>query len=217
MDKNKLRPDLQGIVNKFVDLSVEHCALKKNLNAQEEIVDLFNMNANKAQERLDKLIPAVEKYYENKEREVRNLKRQIRNLEDEKEIIQCDKTIIEEKHREEMGNLNKKYQNELMNLKKKYDEEINELKILVDSQKITIKKLTEEIKKNGDFVHPALYETITGGNKKRPKSKKKTAQVFDWPSLDIELSQSDKNNETVVEKKRRKLYTPSEEPIVDLD
>lgn len=34
------------------------------------------MNANKAQERLDKLIPAVEKYYENKERQVRDLKRQ---------------------------------------------------------------------------------------------------------------------------------------------
>ncbi|XP_074113658.1 uncharacterized protein LOC141536809 [Cotesia typhae] len=173
------------------------------------------MASNRAQKQLDKLIPEVENFLEYAKKKIKKQKNRIRQLEDEIEITQCENSLAEEKHREEINNLTKAHHNQLENLKKNYEGEIKRLQLTIESQKKSIDKLTVQAKKNSNFDHPAFQ--VPFKPLKKAKTKKSTAQAFNWPSLDVEVSQSIKNPEEDTVKKKRRLYTQDNENILDTD
>ncbi|XP_044592095.1 uncharacterized protein LOC123270210 isoform X2 [Cotesia glomerata] len=212
---NKLRPDLQNIIDQFLDLTADHQVLKKSLTAREEINNSLIMASNRAQKQLDILIPQVENFLEYAKKKIKEQKTRIRLLEDEIEITQCENSLTEEKRREEIDNLTKAHESQLENLKTNYEGEIRRLQLTIESQKKSIDKLTVQAKKNSNLDHPAFQAPFKP--LKKPKAKKSTVQAFNWPSLDVEVSQSIKNNEEIAVKKKRRLYTPDDENILDID
>ncbi|KAH0552585.1 hypothetical protein KQX54_012967 [Cotesia glomerata] len=233
---NKLRPDLQNIIDQFLDLTADHQVLKKSLTAREEINNSLIMASNRAQKQLDILIPQVENFLEYAKKKIKEQKTRIRLLEDEIEITQCENSLTEEKRREEIDNLTKAHESQLENLKTNYEGEIRRLQLTIESQKksvivkqnltsfrvrivinfyLQIDKLTVQAKKNSNLDHPAFQAPFKP--LKKPKAKKSTVQAFNWPSLDVEVSQSIKNNEEIAVKKKRRLYTPDDENILDID